>query len=335
MPIRKDVFIVLVILMLGGLVFFGFLIYQEKNIVNQQIKNPIVKQEKTYPKDLKGIAYLTLKEKEGISLREDKNSYGLYKFDFKEGKLVEEYLVENCQILGGEFDLTAEKMLISQDCNQENQDQVYAIDREKKLTKITNSASSFKKEATWSDDGKKIVFMSTSEENPTLNINSWDIVVSGLKGNEEKITTGAHPFFSPDGKKVLFLKNNGINLVDIETKEEESYYQFNADVTFQLDLSPLKDRLVISDPENKNIKIFKINSWENFSLEKIQEIKTPNSEISWPKFSPYDNKYLIYEELFNDGVIELAVYDLENLKRYTASDLSFYEHGYMWINNWR
>ncbi len=332
---RKSTLIVLIVLILGATVSFGFLIYQEQNNVSKLVVNQQIEHKKAYPEDLKGAVYLTLKEKEKKSSKEDKSSYGLYKFDFQEGKLVEEYFVENCKILGGEFDLVEERMLISQKCNQEDRAQIYAIDQEKKLTKITNSNSRTKKEASWSDDSKKVVFMATSDRNQTFNINSWNIVVSDLNGNEEIIANGAHPFFSPDGKKVLFLKDNGINLVNIETKEITNIFNFKADVTFQLDLSIFKDRLVISDPVNKNIKIFKINSWKNFNLEEIQEIKTLNSAISWPKFSPYDDKYLIYEEFFNDGIIELVVYDLENLKRYTIKDLSFYEHGFMWINDWK
>lgn len=313
---------------------FWYLIYQDKKNKNQPfLQKPINQKEisqiekKEYPDDLTGRVFLTLKEKEE---NRTKNVYGVFIFDFDSNYFGESFFDERQPVLGGEIDLKKERMLISMSFPE----QIYAADQNREVTKITSSQDKFKKEAVWSNDGEKIAFMSSSQE-ALFDINAWDIVVSDLEGNEEKIAKGAHPFFSLDGKKILFLKENGINLIDIETKEEKLILGFNASTTFQLDLSLDKDRLVVSDPENKNIKVFKINSWENLSLEEIAKIETPNVAVSWPKFSPYDNKYLIYEEAIDSEKTELVAYDLENSKRYTVLNLSAYEHSYMWINDWR
>jgi hypothetical protein len=342
MPIRKNILVILIILMLGVLSVFLFLIYQEKQINNKKDKTIKISEEqkttKNYPEDLKGKVYLTLKEKDNLSLKKNKNNLGVYIFDFEKNNFEEKYLFENCQILGGEINYKSE-MLVTGRCGGDLNDQVYTINRNKELSKITNTAGRFKKEAVWSDNAQKISFMSSLKglvEKPTFDINSWEVVVSDLKGRAEKISNGVHPFFSPDGKKILFLKEDGLNLVDIKTKEEQNVFNFEADVTFHMDLSLDKSRLVISDPLKKNIIIYKIKSWKNFQLEEFYKIDTPNSYISWPKFSPYENHYyLVYEEFFDNGKIDLVVYDLKNSKKHSSTDLSFYEHGSMWINDWR
>ncbi len=339
MLIKNKILIFLTVLMFTISGFFFYLIYQNSKIKTEKTyKKEGEAKEYNYPADLKGKIYLTLKEKEAFNLRENKNNYGIYTFDLETGYFGEKYLLQDCPILGGELDSEGNKMLISGRCNDDLNEQIYTIHGDKELQKITNTAGKFKKEAVWSNDNQKIAFMSSLdglEEIPTFDINSWDIKVSDLEGRTEKISNGVHPFFSPDGEKILFLKENGLNLVDVKTKVEKNVFNFDADVTFHLDLSLNRDRLVISDPLNRNIVIFKINSWDNFQLEEIYKIKTPETYISWPKFSPYDNQYLVYEEWFPSGLIDLVVYDLNKSKRHIAEDLSFYEHGFMWINDWR
>lgn len=332
---KNKIVLTLSLVLLGSFFLLIYLIYQNQTTNLQKQKTTETQtetiiettQKTTYPTDLKGTVYLSLKEKEESRT---KDIQGIFSFDLAKKEFKEEHFVEEQPILGGEMDPKGEKMLVTMSFPG----QIQIMDKNKNIEKVTVSES-FKKEAVWSSDGSKIAFMSEKENSTAFDINSWNIVVSDLNGNEEKISTGAHPFFSPNGEKILFLKENGLNLIDIKTKEEENVLNFEADPTFQLDLSLDKDRLVFSDSLDGTINIFKINSWDNFKLEKTQEIEIPYSSISWPKFSPYDNKYLIYEEFFEDGTIKIAAFDIENSQRYPILDLTAYEHNHMWINDWR
>lgn len=331
MSTKNKILVALILLMVGVFFVLAYLIYKaEQNPTSTSV--PSTKDVKNYPEDLKGKVYLTLKEKEES---EGVNTRRIFSFDFEKDNFKRESFYDKIPTLGGEIDRQGDKMLISMFFPQ----QIYIANKNRQVAQITNSPNKFKKEAVWSTDNQKIAFMSSKEvsgEFPAFDINSWDIVVSDLDGNENKISTGVHPFFSPDDKKILFLKENGLNLIDLETRKEKNVLNFEADPAFQLDLSFEKNRLVVSNPLKKTITVYEIASWDDFQLEKFHEIENPQAfNISWPKLSPYDGKYLIYEELSEDGTIQLVAYDIKNSKKHFILDLSSYEHGFMWINDWR
>jgi len=344
MPIRRNVLIALIIVMLGVLVFFGFLIYSEKN---KNLNNPISKKsneilqtesKKDYPADLQGEIFMTLRKK-GIDGNE------IFSFDFKDGLLKKVYTPTHpCTLLGGEINAEGTKMVTSSNCRGEDSKvfQIYSSNINKESVAITKSITDLKKEAVWSPDSKKVAFMVASPEerdnpDPGFDISTWNIFTSDLEGNEQFVGNGVHPFFSPDGKKILALREEGLYLFDLETGKGERIHIFNTIVSAstQLDVSDQKDRLAVSNSIDRTITIFKIKAWDTFAMEEIQTIEAKNSYVSWPKFAPNNQKYLITEELFDDQSVKLVAYNLETNKKHLITDLSAYEHSALWINDWK
>ena len=305
------------------------------SIDNQNQIQKIVK--KTYPADLKGKIYLSL-------LNKDTQNRGIYYLDLALGELKEVHVSQNCIVVGGGMDSTGSKMAVSSNCETENSTvfQIYASDINKNSTAITKSLTDFKKEAVWSPDNKRIAFSVASPEakndpDPALNIHTWDIFTSDLEGNEQFVANAVHPFFSPDGKKILALRKQGLFLFNVETGEGELVYTFETDMqaSMHLGLSDQKDQLAVSDPYDRSITIFKIKSWDTFEMEETQRIETENSYASWPKFAPDGQKYLITQDVFDDQSVKIVAYNLETKERHFVFDLSEYIDANMWINDWK
>jgi len=338
----NKVLIGLIVIMASVLIVFLVLIFKEKTKQpitpnQQQVSNPNqqqVSKEKKYPSDLQGKVYLSLKNKKtGI--------VGVYFFDLDKNSLEEVESSSECTIIGGE--VKNDKMLVSSNCDSENPDvyQIYSDNIKNGGVPITNTPSKFKKEAVWSNDGSKIAFMTNLDnENFSTDFSTkeWMIVVSDLSGNEKLSFNGVlHPFFSPDNNITLASMNHGLVLFDIEKNMVKSIFDFGDKVSAatQIDLSDKKDLLAISNSITNEITIFKINSWDVFEMEEIAKIPVTNAYASWPKFAPNDDNYLIVEELLDNGDIELIAYDLKTKKRHLIFNLNDYEHGELWINDWK
>lgn len=330
MSIKKRLVVILIFLILMITGFFSYLIYQKKIASKPILTKLREKTEKTYPEDLKGKVYLTMKE----SMT---NRYGLFYYDFATQSLIEEKIVDDCLILGGEMNYAGTERAVSNDCNEKKESQIFAFNESKQNKQITKNPETLKKEAVWSDDGTKIAFMAMGPDLENK-IENWQIVTSDLEGNEKMIAKEAvHPFFSPDGKKILALKKEGLFLFDTENQTEKNIHTFKteAPISLQFDLSRKKDLLVVSNPTDRDITIFRINSWDDFQMEEINKIETKNTYVSWPKFDPNSDKYIITEEIDDNGNTELIAYNLETKARYFIEDLSFYLHNALWINDWR
>ncbi|MCK5080851.1 MAG: PD40 domain-containing protein [Candidatus Moranbacteria bacterium] len=338
MFIRKQVLIILALVLFGVAVIFAILNFKARQQLTPVLtKAPKIERE-DYPADLQGKVYMTLRDK--MTQR-----HGIYYLDLTLGTLEKIHAPNNCVIIGGELSPDGSEMAVSSNCGGEDAtvSQIYSSNIKKESKQITGSRTSFKKEAVWSPDSKKIAFMVNShlQENnnfkPGFDINTWNVFTSDLEGNEQFVSGATHPFFSPDGKKILALRKEGLFLFNLETGRGERVLSFDTGVsiTFHLDLSDQKDRLVISNSIDRNITIFKINSWDTFKMEEIQKIETKNSYVSWPKFAPDNKKYLITEELFDDQSIKLAVYNLVTKEKHFIVDLSAYEHSALWVNDWR
>lgn len=330
MSIKNNLVVILIFLLLIIAGFFGYLIFKDKTAFKKIFIKSEKKLEKNYPEDLKGKVYLTMKES-------TTNRYGLFYYDFDSQTLIKEKIVDGCLILGGEINYAGTDMVISDNCNEKKENQIFIFNKSGQNKQITKSSKTFKKEAVWADDGTKIVFMAMVS-NLENKIENWQIVTSDLEGNEKIVTKEAvHPFFSPDGKKILALKKEGLFLFDTENQTEKNVHTFKteAPISLQLDLSIKKDLLVVSNPIDRDIIIFRINSWDDFQMEEINKIETKNTYVSWPKFDPNSDKYIITEEIDDNGNIELISYNLETKERYFIEDLSFYLHNALWINDWR
>jgi hypothetical protein len=211
MSIQNKILIVLIILMMGTSSVFFYLIYQDKKAITQkpeittEKKSEVQKFEKTYPEDLTGKVYLTLKEK-------DSDKQGIYYFDMSEKELVEVYVSEECKIIGGGLNSSGSKMTYSSNCEQDGQDyyQTFLLDLNTKDREILNEKKGDV------EDGAKLILNETERVNFLQNE-----TISSLE-------------FSPNHDGYIIAKKINQNenksklvLYDIETKGSYSVFSFD------------------------------------------------------------------------------------------------------------
>ena len=165
----------------------------------------------------------------------------------------------------------------------------------------------------------------------------WGIFTSDLLGQEKFIAKAVHPFFSPDGKSILALRREGLFLFNIESGKGKRVHDFGHEIPIrmQMDLSENGKRLVVSDPVNRDIKIYNVVSWDKFKMEETKRITTPASFVLWPKLHPINKKYIITEEIYEDNRVHLNAYDIENDQKHQILDLSELVIDSFWINDWK
>jgi len=217
------------------------------------------------------------------------------------------------------------------------------------VDQITRGNILAKQVSDWSPDGNQVAFVGITvlESLGELKMSlfypeAWDIYISDLEGNLQFITNGSSPFFSPDGKYLLCLKNSGFHLVDIETRQSVQAMpesEGTAGRSMKLDLSNDRTMLALSNADGNGLFVYKIGSWRPFSLESGKSVHTTGF---WPVFSP-DNQYLAFEEVdvvdIGEGEHEfvnprLVFYDLESFEKQEAIDLNQYSQESMWISDW-
>jgi len=324
---KKIIFISLILLVAITLILVGYLCFKYVDKNDNQILNS---------NPLLGKINLTLFKKGG-------DRVGLYSYDLEKKELSTFYGSEQEDAITGKFRIQDNLFITSS--NYKSSDpflfQLWTIDKNKKTKKITRSETYQKREPAWSPAGDKIAFVARelreSSDKEGLIVNEWDVYISDLKGNEEFITEGTHPLFSSNGKYLIVLKNDGLYLFDIETKEGKKIWNVengDASASMKLDVLWNNDMLAWSFVGEKGkLVLFKIHSWDPFRGEVVNIIDTNSF---WPMFSP-DGKYLVVQEIdFNaeSSNPRLIMYNVETSEKEFLLDLNEYEQFAMWINDW-
>lgn len=162
---------------------------------------------------------------------------------------------------------------------------------------ITNSSSLYKRTPRWSPDGQQIAFAAIA--NPQSNAlvpNNWNVFLTDLAGNEEFIAKGANPYFTPDGSHLLILKDEGLALVDILSKDETVVWETEggaATLSMSFGVSDDGAWLAWPDVVAQKILIVRIDNWSSFSAEVVYTI--PMYGV-WPVFSP-DSRYVAFQNI--------------------------------------
>jgi Tol biopolymer transport system component len=222
--------------------------------------------------------------------------------------------------------------------------QVYLVNPDgSDVEPITNSAS-VKRNPDWSPDGNRLVFEVVPEGvgPDTILPEEWKIYLTDLEGNEVFVTNGLFPKFSPDGTKLLILKNDGLNLYDLQDPTFSSRELlvpisegFSSGV-MKLGLSNDRQMFAWTFPNERNVYVYRIHSW---GLEEEPPsaalVTTLTSRAFWPVFSP-DNQYLALEEIETSFERPaLVVYKIATGERIKLYDLSNFYQESMWLNEWR
>lgn len=129
-------------------------------------------------------------------------------------------------------------------------------------------------------------------------IKNWEVVVIDTVNDTflKKIEAATQPVWSPDGTKLVILKNDGLFVHDIATDLETRAVKV-ADgqiiATSMFNISPDGKYMAWTTAKAGVITISEITSWEPFVLKELGRIHTENTEFYWPEFSPDGNYYSV------------------------------------------
>jgi len=217
----------------------------------------------------------------------------------------------------------------------------------KNLQQITKTPDAYKREPVFNSSGTLIAYIShntlSSANDPDPDLpESWSTFLTDMKGKVNKVSTGSNPLFSPDGKKLLLLKHDGLHLFDISvwTKPKDlglvvRELSGNASETMKIGISADGKMMAWPAVSARNVVVSHINSWDPFSISPFLIIET---KAYWTVFSP-DGKYLAVEEWRKDSEGNespvIMGYDLSNGKSEKIVSLSTDNKSYLWFGSWK
>ena len=227
--------------------------------------------------------------------------------------------------------------------DEEERSQIFVSDISgDEVAMITEGGAVTKTNPEWSPHGEKIAF-STQESSTVSEFPSpedWSVYVMDLTNGEETfVGKGMYPKWSPDGKKLLIMKNDGLYLYDVgDNKLNKRVWEVVDGETYigmKIGLSYDGSILAWTNANNGRVALFKISSWNPFAMGVHKQFET---HAFWPVFSP-DNRFLVVQEIdwteSDETNPRLVVYDLATGNRETVLDLSDYEQEAMFVTDWR
>ncbi len=164
----------------------------------------------------------------------------------------------------------------------------------------------------------------------------------------EQISNGAYPIFSPNGRYLFLLKNDGLYTHNLLTGEENLAADVHMDehqkldfeglpgwANFRYNLSPDGRYIVTTDTVLSTAWILQVDSWDPFFAGSVfAESLLINNPI-WPVFSPCGDYLASQEFNWDKNDWELSIYNLHLLTKESFSfSLSEYEDDFIWINDW-
>lgn len=213
---------------------------------------------------------------------------------------------------------------------------------------VSYNTLAFKREPRWSSDGTRIAYVATDARDAHVahQAEGWSVYVARADGSgEEYVGAGYAPVFSPDGRKVLFIRADGLYLFDLEDKTSKKVWEIvggDAHSHMKLSLSPDFSTLAWSDHhgfrEAGVLALFTIDSWEPFSMSPSAHLITP---AVFSAFSPDGSRLafqtavatttpagaaLLYPKIF--------LYSLRTGAMAAILDLDGFDPSFLWVDAW-
>ena len=230
--------------------------------------------------------------------------------------------------------------------------QVFVADDVKGTRQISKNEILYKREPTWSPQGNRIAYVARGadeeEEKEDHHAEGWAVYVADADGSrEEYVGRGYSPVFSPDGKKLLYIRGDGLYLSDIDSKAAQKVWEVeggSAHSHMKLALSPDFSTLAWADhharEQEGNVVLFHIDSWEEFSMKPTTQLFTAGVFMA---FSP-DGKHLAVqtnEVVWNGDHTQtdllhpkVVIYPLQGGTMRTLLNLGGFDPSYLWVDQW-
>jgi len=215
------------------------------------------------------------------------------------------------------------------------------------IHQITNTPDRYKREPVFSPSGELIAYIShntkSSANDPDPEIpESWSTYLTDIKGNAVRVADGVNPIFSPDGKKLLVLQNDGLHAFDISVWTKPEHLGLvvktvggRASAMMKIGVSADGKMIAWPSVSKNNVIVSQINSWDKFSISPLLVIET---KAYWSVFSP-DGKYLAVCEWRKDDTGNeypiIMGYDLSNGKSGKIVTLISDDKSYLWFGAWK
>lgn len=278
---------------------------------------------------------------------------GIYSYELFTGKLSRVLVDPSVQTLdyvsyySSSFSDDETMMVFSRNKKNEAVSQIYIASPDgTNLRQITRSSEVFKREPVISPAKNLIAYLvqrtDIKDGEDSELPEGWAVFLTDFSGKVNKVSNGTNPLFSPDGTKLLILKNDGVHLFDIkdiaEVKEIGLVLKTSggrASQTMKLSLSHDKSMLAWSSPGKNNLMIYKIISWNMFSVSPFRSIPI---KAYWSTFSP-DGKHLGIQEIrlspkTGNEYIVIVAYNLETATFTDIVKLNKYANEYFWLGGW-
>lgn len=177
---------------------------------------------------------------------------------------------------------------------------------EETLTYITSASSTRERNLAWSESAQLLAYsrLQTRYEKSfdTIQTKNWEIAIVDPVNDAlvQVITEAVQPVWSPDGTKLVYLKNDGLYVYQLDTQQETKVLgaaeggQFLA--TSMINVSPDGKYLIWTTPGLGLIVMNEIVSWDSFALKELGRIEDADTQFYWPQFSP-DGAYYVVQAI--------------------------------------
>ncbi len=284
----------------------------------------------------KGTIYLTLIPVNGNF------SQGLYSFDLSSRKLEKLFVRDGKSFLTNDFSPKRKDVMAFIMWSDDGNRQIFTRNNKSSIIRrLTKSNTKRKIDPEWSPNRREIAFSARDIGNGSVGQfipEDWGVYVTDLEGNETFISKGIYPKWSPDGKKLLILKNDGLYVYNDNGKGNSNrvweVVNGKAKFSMKIDVSVDGKMIAWSNAKDGVVVIIKVKSWDPFEGSIYRVFKTSSF---WPTFST-DGQFIVVQEInynMKDTNPRLVIYNIETMERETVLDLSDYKQDFMFVSDWQ